>query len=144
MSEWQTHLLEEVVERFIDYRGKTPTKTDSGVPLITAKIVKNGKIEVPNEFISEYEYVIRMTRGYPKRNDVVLTTEAPLGEVALIKDERVSPGQRIITIQTNEQKLHSPFLKYFFQSEIGQHELYSHASGTTVLGIKSALLRKCL
>lgn len=39
--------------RFIDYRGKTPTKTEHGVRLITAKNVKMGYVqETPREFIS--------------------------------------------------------------------------------------------
>ena len=37
---------------FIDYRGKTPPKTTSGVPLITAKIIKNGTILSPQEYIA--------------------------------------------------------------------------------------------
>ncbi len=49
-SRWKEYSLEEVVEKFIDYRGKTPTKTVSGIPLVTAKIVKDGKLLEPNEF----------------------------------------------------------------------------------------------
>jgi len=44
MSEWKEYKLKEVIEKFIDYRGKTSTKTDIGVPLITAKIIKDGTI----------------------------------------------------------------------------------------------------
>jgi len=40
--------LEKCIERFIDYRGKTPTKANSGVPL-TAKIIENGGIPHPDE-----------------------------------------------------------------------------------------------
>jgi len=90
MSDWQEVILEDAIERFLDYRGKTPPKTEAGVPLITAKIVKNGTIQTPNEFISHETYASWMNRGFPKVNDVVLTVEAPLGEVALLKDEFVS------------------------------------------------------
>lgn len=142
MTEWQEHILEDVVERFIDYRGKTPPKTDSGIPLVTAKIVKNGGIQTPNEFISEEIYDQWMTRGFPKRNDVVLTTEAPLGEVALLKDENVALAQRIILMRGKPSVLNNGFLKYYFQSREGQHLLQSRASGTTVFGIKAAVLKK--
>lgn len=138
---WETKLLNQVIDYFIDYRGKTPNKKDSGIPLITAKIVKNGRIIQPNEFIAEDEYIDWMTRGYPKVNDVVLTTEAPLGEVALIKDENVALAQRIITLRANPSKLNNIFLKYWLQSEYGQYELDSRASGTTVFGIKSSVLK---
>ena len=63
---------------FIDYRGKTPPKTTSGIPLITAKIVKNGAIQEPQEFIAESYYDEWMRRGIPKQGSVVFTTEAPL------------------------------------------------------------------
>lgn len=142
MSEWQEYVLEDVIERFIDYRGKTPKKTDVGIPMVTAKIVKAGRILEPNEFIAEEDYDAWMTRGLPEIDDVVLTTEAPLGEVALIKDKKIALAQRIITLRGNKAYLHNPFLKYYLQSATGQYELQSRASGTTVLGIKAAILKK--
>jgi len=142
MSEWNDYLLEDVVEKFIDYRGKTPTKTTFGVPLITAKVVKGGRILEPNEFISEEDYPLWMTRGFPEINDVVLTSEAPLGEVGLITSKRVALAQRIITLQTKKQICNSVFLKYYLQSQDGQQLLQSRATGTTVEGIKSSELKK--
>lgn len=142
MSEWREYLLEDVVEKFIDYRGKTPKKTVTGIPLVTAKVVKAGKILPPNEFIAPEDYDSWMTRGLPEIDDVVLTTEAPLGEVALIKDKNIALAQRIITLRGKENLLFNPFLKFYFQNETGQHELQSRASGTTVFGIKASVLKK--
>ncbi len=142
MSEWQKYVLEDVIEKFIDYRGKTPNKTESGVPLVTAKVVKAGKILPPTEFISLDDYRTWMTRGFPEVDDVVLTTEAPLGEVALIKDRNVALAQRIITLRGKKEYVFNPFLKYYFQNDTGQHELQSRASGTTVFGIKASVLKK--
>jgi type I restriction enzyme S subunit len=142
MSEWQKYVLEDVIEKFIDYRGKTPNKIESGVPLVTAKVVKAGKILPPTEFISLDDYRTWMTRGFPEVDDVVLTTEAPLGEVALIKDKNVALAQRIITLRGKKEYVFNPFLKYYFQNDTGQHELQSRASGTTVFGIKASVLKK--
>jgi type I restriction enzyme S subunit len=64
-----------------------------------------------------------MTRGYPEVNDVVLTTEAPLGEVALIKNKNIALAQRIITLRGYKNILDNKFLKYWLQSEQGQYEL---------------------
>lgn len=142
MIKWQEYKLEDVIEKFIDYRGKTPNKTTIGVPLITAKIVKGGRLMEPNEFISEIDYPNWMTRGFPEIDDLIITTEAPLGEVALIKNKRVALAQRIITLQTKKSICDSRFLKYYFQSEEGQQRLHSRATGTTVEGIKSSELKK--
>ena len=142
MSEWKEYILEDVIDKFIDYRGKTPKKMESGIPLITAKIVKSGRILEPNEFIAPEDYDSWMTRGLPEVDDIVLTTEAPLGEIALIKNKNVALAQRIITLRGKKQFVFNPFLKYYFQSSKGQYELHSRASGTTVFGIKAAVLRK--
>lgn len=142
MENWTTDILENCLSALIDYRGKTPNKTSFGVPLITAKIVKNGRIEKPNEFIAEKDYDSWMTRGLPKIGDVILTTEAPLGEVAQINDERIALAQRIILLRGKETYLNNSFLKYFLISDIGQSRLSSRQTGTTVLGIKQSELRK--
>lgn len=141
MNNWKTYKLEDVLDSLIDYRGKTPKKTKSGVPLITAKVVKNGFIQEPNEFIAIEDYDEWMTRGLPKIGDVVLTVEAPLGEVAQIKSPRIALAQRIITLRGKHEILDNGYLKYFFQSNIGQQRLKERETGTTVTGIKQSELR---
>jgi len=142
MGEWKEYKLKDVIDKFIDYRGKTPPKTDSGIPLITAKVVKGGRILKPTEFIAEDYYTQWMTRGYPEINDVVLTTEAPLGEVALLRDNKIALAQRVITLRGKKELCDNAFLKYYLQSNIGQATLQARAQGSTVEGIKSAELRE--
>jgi len=139
---WKTIRLEDALYALIDYRGKTPKKTLSGIPLITAKIVKNGFIQEPNEFIAEKDYDVWMVRGLPKTGDVVLTMEAPLGEVAQINNEEVALAQRIVTLRGKKGLLDNSYLKYFFKSETGQTRLKERETGTTVTGIKQSELRK--
>lgn len=131
------------VTRFIDYRGKTPKKTTTGVRLITAKNVKMGFIqETPREFIAPDSYEEWMTRGIPNRGDVLFTTEAPLGNVAqLDTDEKVAFAQRIIIMQPNQAVIDSTLLKYVLLSEPVQRRLRAKATGATVQGIKASLLK---
>jgi type I restriction enzyme S subunit len=82
-----------------------------------------------------------MVRGFPKIGDVVLTMEAPLGEVAQINDERVALAQRIVTLRGKKGLLDNSYLKYFFKSETGQSRLKERETGTTVSGIKQSELR---
>lgn len=134
--------LEKCLDALIDYRGKTPKKVSSGIPLITAKVVKSGRIERPDEFIAEEDYEAWMTRGHPEIGDVVLTTEAPLGEVAQIKFLPVALAQRIVTLRGKKGVLDSGYLLYLLQSAHMQEKLVGRSSGTTVLGIKQSELRK--
>jgi type I restriction enzyme S subunit len=82
-----------------------------------------------------------MTRGFPALGDVLLTTEAPLGEVAQIEDTRVAPGQRMILLKADEAKIRSDFLFWHFRSDFGRKELWTRASGSTASGIRSDRLR---
>lgn len=131
------------IAKFIDYRGRTPIKTKDGVRLITAKNVKNGFISFePEEFISEDSYDEWMTRGLPKRGDIFITTEAPLGNVAEYNfDEKIALAQRIITLQPTP-KIDGRYLKYFLMSSDFQKKLDTKGTGTTVKGIKSTTLKK--
>lgn len=126
----------------IDYRGKTPKKTSSGIPLITAKIVKAGRIQAPEEFIARDAYEEWMRRGIPEAGDVVLTTEAPLGEVAQLDGRKVALAQRIITLRGKPGLLDNTYLKFALQSQPIQEQLHGRASGSTVTGIKQSELRK--
>ena len=139
---WKIETLENSLDALIDYRGKTPTKTDSGIPLITAKIVKSGAILPPSEFIAPEDYEQWMVRGLPEIGDVVITTEAPLGEVAQLSSENVALAQRIVTLRGKKGFLNNDFLLYLLQSSYMQKQLEARASGSTVKGIKQKELRK--
>jgi len=142
-AHWEVLPLTRVVHQFVDYRGATPTKLEDGVPLITATQIKNGRIDhsLDPVFISEEEYGARMTRGFPEKGDVLVTTEAPLGETAQIEDERVAPGQRIIMMKPDVGKVTKDYLFNHFRSDVGRTELLSRASGSTASGIRADRLR---
>jgi len=136
--------LEDCLDALIDYRGKTPVKTLSGIPLITAKIIKAGRIEKPTEFIAKDNYDSWMRRGIPKAGDVVLTVEAPMGEVAQLGADKIALAQRVVTLRGKVGVLDNTYLLYLLQTEEMQEQLKARATGTTVLGIKQSELRKVL
>ena len=144
MEDWNQDRLIDLLEVLIDYRGKTPRKVNSGIPLITAKIVKNGRIDTPTEFLPIEDYENWMVRGFPKIDDVLLTTEAPLGEVAQVDDEKIALAQRIVCLRGKKGILDNTFLKYYFLSPKGRLRLKARETGTTVTGIKQSELKEVL
>ena len=141
---YNSYQLQEVCS-FIDYRGKTPPKTTEGIPLITAKIIKNGAILAPQEFIAADYYDEWMRRGIPKKGSIVFTTEAPLGEVAQIKTaERIAFAQRVIIMEPNPDILDANYLLYALQDQLLKERIKARATGTTVIGIKAAELKKVI
>jgi len=145
-AHWRLHQLRRVIEKFVDYRGATPEKVPNGIPLITAKNIKKGIIdfELSQEFIKEEDYNSWMVRGFPEFGDVLVTTEAPLGESAQIIDQEIALAQRIILLKANKNHISNDYLKYYFVSDFGCGELWSRATGSTAIGIKASRLKETL
>jgi type I restriction enzyme S subunit len=135
--------LEELCD-IVDYRGKTPKKVSKGTFLITAKNIRKGYIDYDKsqEFIAEEDYKIVMRRGLPKIGDVLITTEAPCGNVAQIDKEDIALAQRIIKYRPKNNSLDATFLKYILLGEEFQNKLLSASTGGTVKGIKGSKLHK--
>lgn len=144
-DEWEVKKLDEVTT-YVDYRGKTPPKTEKGIFLVTAKNIKMGYIDynVSQEFIAKESYKESMRRGLPKIGDVLLTTEAPLGNVAQVDRDDIALAQRVIKFRGIEGELNNAYLKQYFISGIFQNALMNKAIGTTVLGIQGKVLHKML
>ncbi|MEV8370252.1 restriction endonuclease subunit S [Microbacterium sp. NPDC064584] len=133
--------LSRALPERVDYRGATPTKVDYGVQLLTARNVKMGWIdyETSREFVAEDDYAAVMSRGLPRRGDILFTMEAPLGNVALVDRERVALAQRLVKFRSAPD-VDPQFLCFAMQSAAFQNQLRSFATGSTVLGIKASKL----
>ena len=135
--------MEDALEAIIDYRGKTPKKSEHGVITLSAKSVKNNFIDYSKcYYISEEEYNRFMVRGFPKKGDILITTEAPLGMVARLDRDDVAIAQRLLTLRGKKYILDNDYLLYYLQSPIGQVSLKARETGTTVTGIKQSEFRK--
>ena len=141
-AHWNAVPLTKYLESIIDYRGRTPEKTEDGRFLVTAKNIRDGQIdyEISQEFTPEDEYERIMTRGIPQIGDVLFTTEAPLGEVANVDDVSIALAQRIIKFRPKPDFLNPYFLKYWILSYSFQSDLQRYATGSTAKGIKASKL----
>ena len=142
-EEWEQRKLIDVCD-YVDYRGKTPIKTDSGVFLVTAKNIKDGYIDygASQEYISEDDYEEVMHRGKPEIGDVLITTEAPCGNVAQVNRADIALAQRIIKYRGQSNIVDNTYLKYYLLSPEFQNILNAKSSGGTVKGIKGSILHQ--
>ena len=141
-KDWNAVPLTKYLKSIIDYRGRTPEKTEDGRFLVTARNIRDGQIdyEFSQEFTSEDEYQRLMSRGMPQIGDVLFTTEAPLGEVANVDDVSIALAQRIIKFRPKPDFLNPYFLKYWILSYSFQSDLQRYATGSTARGIKASKL----
>ena len=134
---WKVTNLESCLSSLIDYRGKTPKKSKTGILALSAKSVKMGYIDYNQAYyISPETYKNFMVRGFPKKGDILMTTEAPLGCIAKLDRENITVAQRLLTLRGKSNLLDNDYLMFYLMSRIGQYELKSRASGSTVQGIK--------
>lgn len=143
--------LGELLDTVIDHRGKTPRKlggdfTDTGIPVVSAIHIKDGAIRwSERERYVSPEMFAKWMPVKLRKDDVLLTSEAPLGETALVpSNDDLVLSQRLFALRGKNGVLDSRYLRFFLQSETGQSRLRERATGTTVIGIRQAELMKVL
>lgn len=144
-SSWTWSRLGELF-KFIDYRGRTPGRTERGVRLITAKNIRMGYIDnSPVEFISEDLYKKWMTRGFPKQGDLLFVTEGhTMGFVAEVNlDFNFALAQRTINLQPYLQS-YAKFVFFFIMSPQFQDYIKQEATGSAATGIPASKLKEVL
>jgi len=135
----------------LDHRGRTPKKlggdfVETGVRVISAKNIKDGRVNSTEDvrFISEPMFEAWMPTKL-EAGDVLVTSEAPLGEIAFFKETpRLCLGQRLFALRPDPSKVVPRFLYYALRSPEMQHRLHARATGTTAQGIRQSQLRNVM
>lgn len=140
-EDWEVKPLLREIETIVDYRGRTPEKVDEGILLVTARNIKDGRIDytISREYVKSEEYDEIMHRGHLNIGDLLFTTEAPLGAVANVDRTDFALAQRIIKFST-KASMNPYYLKYWMISSVFQQHLKSYATGSTASGIKASKL----
>jgi type I restriction enzyme, S subunit len=141
---WKSQKLEEVSIGIIDCHHSTPIWTDSGFIVLRTHNIKDGSINFSSvSFTDEINYKERIKRAIPEKDDIVLTREAPAGEVALIPDNlKVCLGQRLVLIKLNNNFVSSSFVKFYLMSNLVQRNVFQlQANGSTVGNIRIPVLK---
>ena len=135
--------MTELVTKFIDYRGKSPQKSKSWRSSYYGEDREGkGSQPEPNEFIPADSYDAWMRRGIPSPGDVVITTEAPMGEVALVPDYKAAFAQRLLVLQPDKTKVKSIYLMWALTMPFVNRQLRQRSTGSTVTGIRSREFKK--
>lgn len=136
-------ILKNIFDVFKDHRGISPNKIPydkNAIPLLTTRNIKCGKIIQPTEFIDLANYKERSKRKQVENGDMIFTTEAPLGEVAICKNNNFALGQRMIALNSSNHNIN--YMMYFFQSMYMKKIINNHSTGSTVGGIKTSTFKK--
>ena len=144
--DWQELPLKKVISVIGDHRGRTPPKLTAGkYRVFSAKNIKTGRI-VAEDTIGYFddELYAKYVRLELKRGDIIITSEAPFGEIFYWdSDEKAALSQRLFSVRIKDEFC-AKFIYYYMTYEEFQSELARRSCGTTVLGLRQPELLKCL
>lgn len=135
--------LSELCEQIVDCPHSTPKWTDEGVIVLRNQNIRNGRLDLSNpSYTDEVHYSKRTKRAVPQPNDLVITREAPMGEVCMIPEGlRCCLGQRMVLLRPNKSMIDPRYLLYTLQSRYVQHEIgINEGTGSTVSNLRIPLI----
>lgn len=142
-GKWERRNLLENFRRIIDFRGRTPKKlgmdwSTEGYLALSALNVKDGYIDFKQEchYGSQELYDKWMTGNELHKGQVVFTTEAPMGNVAQIPDDKkYILSQRTIAFEVKPDLINEDFLATLLRTPQMFQKLSALSSGGTAKGI---------
>jgi type I restriction enzyme, S subunit len=133
---WKRIPIVDLCEVHVDCVNRTAKTVEEATPykMIRTTNVREGFIDTENvKYVSEETYKRWTRRLIPQRGDIILTREAPLGEVGMLRvDEHVFLGQRLYHFRAAPDKLDSNFLLYSLLANDLQAQIRRFGSGSTV------------
>ncbi len=115
----------------------------SGFPIIDGANLKSFKVtDNITKFVTE-EKARSLHRAIAKRNDVIVTISGNVGQISYIpedsKYEEYLVSQRQFRVTFDENRVHVPYLVYYFHTFEGQHKILSFANQVGVPALTQPL-----
>lgn len=141
---WKVEELGNLVKDIIDCEHKTPPYIEvSPFFVVRTPNVREGRIvRADAKFTTEKGFKEWTQRGVPEPGDVVLTREAPAGEMAVVpENQKICLGQRMVLLKPDHNKLDPRYLINYFYSPAIRKMFNSTSLGTTVSRINMKDIR---
>jgi len=133
---WEEYEVGEVCSEVVDCINKTAPTVDEVTPykMIRTPNVRDGYVRLDDvRYVTEEIYEEWTRRATPRPGDVILTREAPLGEVGMLRSsERTFLGQRLVLYRPDPEILDNRFLLYSLMTHKVQGQIEGFGSGATV------------
>ncbi|SHJ03376.1 restriction endonuclease subunit S [Cycloclasticus pugetii] len=112
---WEVVGFKDIVEKYIDNRGKTPPTKESGIPLLEVKHLPEGSIK-PNLNTSKYvddETFESCFRAHLETDDIMISTVGTIGRICMVPaGKKIAIAQNLLGMRFNREKV-SPYFMYY-------------------------------
>lgn len=136
--------LQALCTLIVDCPHSTPAWTESGFIVLRNQNIKNGRLDLSApSFTNAEHFAHRNQRAKPTAGDLVITREAPMGDVCMIPDGlECCLGQRQVLLRPNAALVNPRFLHYALQSSAVQQQIgWNEGTGSTVSNLRIPVLK---
>ncbi|WP_234774738.1 restriction endonuclease subunit S [Paraburkholderia tropica] len=134
-EDWDVVTASDACELVVDCKNRTPPVVNhSDYAVVRTPNVRNGQFVVEDlRFTDENSYREWTARAVPQNGDIMITREAPLGEVCAVPaDRKVCLGQRMMLYRPSLSRTNSSYLLYSLMSLPVRANLLRKIGGSTV------------
>ena len=136
--------LSELCLEVVDCPHSTPKWTTEGHLVIRNQNIRNGRLNLNDKSYTDTEnFEARSRRIRLREGDLIITREAPMGEVCIIPaDLECCLGQRMVGLRSNPEAIAPRFLLYALQSPSVKHQIsWNEGTGSTVSNMRIPALK---
>ncbi len=134
-EDWDLKSANELCDLVVDCKNRTPPIVEGGeFAVVRTPNVRGGRFKFEDlNFTDAASYKIWTARAVPQVGDVLITREAPLGEVCLVPEGiQLCLGQRMMMYRPDTTKVLSNYLLHSLLSKPVQKNLRDKIGGSTV------------
>lgn len=137
----KSYCFGDLIEKWIDNRGKTPPLSDKGIPLLEVKHLPELNLYpkiVGTKFVDQETYA-SWFRAYLEPNDILFSTVGTTARVVMTpQTETVAIAQNVLGIRFKKDIVDPWFMFYYMRGRRFQHDIEARLIKTVQASIKRA------
>lgn len=140
---WGINRFKNIVEKYIDNRGKTPPLSEEGIPLIEVKHLPENSLKPDlntKKRVSSETYDTWF-RAHLEPNDIIISTVGTIGRICLVPEgDKFTIAQNLLGLRFNSEKA----LPYFMYYQMDGFRFRHDVDARLVTTVQSSIKRKDL
>lgn len=141
---WREYPLSELCEAVVDCPHSTPVWSTAGFTVLRSHNIRGGRLDLSDcSYTDRQHFTERTRRATPRVGDLVITREAPMGEVCMLPAGlECCLGQRMVLLRPSAGKVDGRFLLYAMQGARVQEQIrWNEGTGSTVSNLRIPVLQ---
>ena len=132
-DKWCWATLNELMKKIVDGTHHTPTYVENGVPFLSVKDIRDGKVFFDNcKYISQEEHEELSKRCHPEFGDLLITKSGTIGRCAVIKTKKEFSLFVSVALLKPANHVNIDYISLAFQSWFQNINVQNDITGTAI------------